>query len=110
MIPRTCGICIAISEISSWKELKLVPSFLLSSFLLARRSCTLIKIEYAVALFPMMGYRMAQESSQYHLRFRTYAGRKNSLLLLILLLLLLLILLIMNYDASKKILRIKKGT
>ena len=81
MIPRTCGICIAISEISSWKELKLVPSFLLSSFLLARRSCTLIKIEYAVALFPMMGYRMAQESSQYHLRFRTYGGRKNSLLM-----------------------------
>ena len=43
-----------------------------------------MKIEYAVALFPMMGYRMAQESSQYHLRFRTYAGRKNSLLLLLL--------------------------
>ena len=102
MIPRTCGICIAISEMSSWRELKLVPSFLLSSFLLARRSCTLIKIEYAVALFPMMGYRMAQESSQYHLRFRTYAGRKNNLLLLILL--------IMITSASKKILRIKKGT
>ena len=64
MIPRTCGICIAISEISSWKELKLVPSFLLSSFLLARRSCTLIRFEYAVALFPMMGNIMAQEGSQ----------------------------------------------
>ena len=64
MIPRTCGICIAISEISAWKELKLVPSFLLSSFLLARRSCTLIRFEYAVALFPMMGNIMAQEGSQ----------------------------------------------
>ena len=67
------------------KFMELVPSFLLSSFLLARRSCTLIKIQYAIALFPMMGYRMAQESSQYHLRFRTYAGRKNSLLLLLIL-------------------------
>ena len=99
MIPRTCWICIAISEISSWKELKLVPSFLLSSFLLARRSCTLIKIKYAVALLTIMGNRMAQGSSQYHLRFWPYAGRKNSLLLLILL-----------TSASKKILRIKKGT
>ena len=82
MIPRTCGICIAISEISSWKELKLVPSFLLSSFLLARRSYTSIKFQYAVALFPIVGNTMAQEWSQYHLRFRTYGGRKNSLLLL----------------------------
>ena len=31
----TKNMCIAISEISSWKELKLVSSFLLSSFLLA---------------------------------------------------------------------------
>ena len=52
MIPRTCGICIAISEISSWKELKLVPSFLLSSFLLARRSYTLIKISICCCTIP----------------------------------------------------------
>ena len=50
-----------------------------------------MKIKYAVALFPMMGYRMAQESSQYHLRFRTYAGRKNSLLLLLILLIMSMI-------------------
>ena len=60
------------------------------------------KIEYAVALFPMMGYRMAQESSQYHLRFRTYAGRKNSLLLLILLLLLLILLMLIKNSSNKK--------
>ena len=35
MIPRTCGICQTVSEISSWKELKLVPSFSHSSLLLA---------------------------------------------------------------------------
>ena len=92
MIPGTCGICVAVTEISSWKELKLVPSLSHSSLLLAY---ILMKIEYAVALFPMIGYRMAQESSQYHLRFRTYAGRKNSLLLLLLLLILLLLILLL---------------
>ena len=86
------------------EKLKLVPSFSHSSLLLAWRSCTFMKIEYAVALFPMVGYRMAQEWRQYHLRFRTYAGRKNSLLLLLLLLILSMT------SASKKILRIKKGT
>ena len=79
-----------------------VSAFFLTFFALAGvKILHFMKIEYAVALFPMMGYRMAQESSQYHLRFRTYAGRKNSLLLLLLLLL---------TSASKKILRIKKGT
>ena len=77
MILRTCGICVAISEISSWTELKLVPSFSRSSLSLACRSYIWIRIEYAVALFPMMGNRMVQESSQYHLRFRTYGGRKK---------------------------------
>ena len=62
---------------NSWKELKLVPSFSRSSLLLAWRSCTFIITEYAVALLTMMGNRMAQESSQYHLRYRTYAGRKK---------------------------------
>ena len=61
MIPRTCGIYNAISEITSWKELKLVPSFLRSSLLLAWRCYILIKIEHAVALFPMMGNCMVQD-------------------------------------------------
>ena len=76
MIPKTCGICLAVTEISSWKELKLVPSFLLSSFLLARRSCTLIKIKYAVALLTIIGNRMAQGSSQYHLPIVRQIGDK----------------------------------
>ena len=79
------------------EELKLVPSFSRSSLLLVWISCTFTKIEYAVALLTMIGYRMAQEAGQYHLWFRTYARRKKSLLLLLLL-------------TSKKILRIKKGT
>ena len=65
------------------EELKLVPSFSRSSLLLARRSYTFMKIEYAVALLTMKGNRMAQESSQSHLRFRTYARRKNSQLLIL---------------------------
>ena len=80
------------------EELKLVPSFSRSSLLLARRSYTFMKIEYAVALLTMKGNRMAQESNQSHLRFRTYARRKNGLLLILI------------TSASKKILRIKKGT
>ena len=84
------------------EELKLVPSFSRSSLLLARRSYTFMKIEYAVALLTMKGNRMAQESSQSHLRFRTYARRKNSLLLILIM--------SMMTSASKKILRIKKGT
>ena len=55
-------------------ELKLVPSFSRPSLLLARRTCTFINIQYAVALLTKMGYRLTQESSEYHLRFRTYAG------------------------------------
>ena len=66
-------------------KLNLVPSFSRSSLLLAWRSYTFMKFEYAVALFPMVGNKMAQEWIQYHLRFRTYGGRKNSLLLLLLL-------------------------
>ena len=66
------------------EELKLVPSFSRSSLLLAWRSYTFMKIEYAVALLTMKGNRMAQESSQYQLRFPTYAGRKNSLLIFLL--------------------------
>ena len=62
---------------------KLVPSFSRSSLLLAWRSYTLMKLEYAVALLMMKGNRMVQESSQSHLRFQTYARRKNSLLILI---------------------------
>ena len=58
----------------SWKELKLVPSFSRPSLLLARRTCTFINIQYAVALLTKMGYRLTQKSSEYHLRFRTYAG------------------------------------
>ena len=42
-----------------------------------------MKIEYAVALLTMKGNRMAQESNQSHLRFRTYARRKNGLLLIL---------------------------
>ena len=80
------------------EELKLVPSFSRSSLLLARRSYTFMKIEYAVALLTMKGNRMVQESNQSHLRFRTYARRKNGLLLILI------------TSASKKILRIKKGT
>ena len=43
-----------------------------------------MKNEYAVALLTMMGYRMAQESSEYHLLFRTYAGwiKKSAYLLI----------------------------
>ena len=65
---------------------KLVPSFSRSSLLLAWRSYTLMKLEYAVALLTMMGYRMAQESSQHNLRLRTYARRKNDLLLILIML------------------------
>ena len=65
--------------------LKLVPSFSRSSLLLAWRSYTFMKIEYAVALLTMMGYRMAQEPAGSDLR-----SQKKSV--------------------SKKILRIKKGT
>ena len=54
---------------------KLVPSFSRSSLLLAWRSYTLMKLQYAVALLTMIGYRMAQVSSQYKLLFRTYARR-----------------------------------
>ena len=65
-------------------ELILVPSFSHPSLLLAWRYCTLMKFKYAVALLTVVGNGMAQESHQYHLRSRTYARRKNSLLLLIL--------------------------
>ena len=79
MIPRTCGMCIAISEISSWKELKLVPSFSYSSLLLAWRSYILIKLEHAVALFHMMGNRMVQEDVNITYGFGlTPAGKKSS--------------------------------
>ena len=81
---------------NSWKELKLVPSFSRSSLLLAWRSCTLMKIECAIALLTMMGNRMEQEASQYYPRFRTYARWKKCPLIMIM------------TSASKKILRIKK--
>ena len=35
LIPRTCGICLVVSKISSWKGVKLVPSFSRPSLLLA---------------------------------------------------------------------------
>ena len=54
-----------------------LSAFFLTFFTLAGE-----KIEYAVALLTMKGNRMAQESSQSHLRFRTYARRKNCLLLI----------------------------
>ena len=79
MIPRTYGIYNAISEITSWKELKLVPSFLRSSLLLAWRCYILIKIEHAVALFPMMENRMVQEDVNITYGFGlTPAGKKSS--------------------------------
>ena len=81
MIPRTCWMCPAVSEISSWKVLELVPSFSRPSLLLVWRTCTFINIQYAVALLTKMGYRLAQESSEYHLQFRTYAGWIKSLLI-----------------------------
>ena len=97
MIPRTYGICITISEITSWKELKLVPSFSCSSLLLAWRSYILIKIEYAVALFHMTGNRMVQDDVNITYGFGlTPAGKKVFLFFLL--------------SVSKKILRIKKGT
>ena len=65
------------------EDQKLVPSFSRSSLLLAWRSYTLMKLEYTVALLPMMGYRMAQESSQYHLLVRTYSRRKKVLFFLL---------------------------
>ena len=59
-----------------------LSAFFLTFFALAGEK--ILHLEYAVALLTMKGNRMAQESSQSHLRFRTYARRKNSLLLLIL--------------------------
>ena len=55
MIPRssTCGICLAISEISSRKELKLASAFFLTSFALT--GVKILHLEYAVALLTMMG-------------------------------------------------------
>ena len=67
------------------EELKLVPSFSLSSLMLAWRTCTFINIQYAVALLTKMGYRLAQESNEYLLWFRTYAGWIKSLLIFFLL-------------------------
>ena len=71
------------------EELKLVPSFSRSSLLLARKSYTFMKIEYAVALLTMMGYRMAQESSQYHLLVQTDARRKKCPLLIMIMIIML---------------------
>ena len=75
-----------------------ITAFFLTSFALAgvKILLTFIITEYAIALLTMMGKRIAQKSSQYHLQFRTYAARKKSSYLLI--------------SVSKKILRIKKGT
>ena len=67
---------------NSWKELKLVPSFSRPSLLPAWRTYTFIKFKYADALLTMMGKRMAQESSQYHVRFWTYARWQNCPLLI----------------------------
>ena len=49
------------------EELELLPSFPLSSLLLAYISYTFRRIKYVIALLAIKGNRMVPESSNYHL-------------------------------------------